>query len=84
MLQLIIKWRDPEFDPSRQVYLNQLQRHTGVKLKYVRPMSGGTHVLRVEGVLDDNQIQRLVDGLGKRSEVEFAEVDRRMHHMKQK
>lgn len=81
MTQLIIKWREPGFDPSRQEYLNQLERDTGVTLRYIRPMSGGAHVLRAEGVTDQNQVQRLVDRLGERPEVEYAEVDRLRHHM---
>jgi len=81
MIQLIIKWRDPGFDPSRPEYLMQLERETGVVFQYVRPMSGGAHVLRAVEVTGDSQRQRLLDGLGKRPEVEYAEVDRRMHHM---
>ena len=81
MIQLIIKWRDPDFDPSRPEYLKQLERDTGVVFQYVRPMSGGAHVLRAVGATEDSQRERLLDGLGKRPEVEYAEIDLRMRHM---
>ena len=84
MTQVIIKFRDPALDPSRQEYLRELAHDTGVKLVYVRPMSGGAHVLRIEGVVDAEQFQRVVNGLATRPEVEYAEPDRLLHHMPQR
>jgi hypothetical protein len=83
MTQVIIKFRDPTLDPARQGYLKELTRDTGVTLVYVRPMSGGAHVLRIEGVVDADHFLRVVEGLAKRPEVEYAEPDRRMHHLPQ-
>ena len=83
MTQVIIKFHDPALDPSRQDYLRELAHDTGVRLVYVRPMSGGGHVLRVEGAVDANQFQRVVNGLATRPEVEYAEPDRLLHHMPQ-
>lgn len=84
MTQVIVKFRDPALDPSRQEYLRKLAHDTGVKLVYVRPMSGGAHVLRVEGAVDAEQYQRVVNGLATRPEVEYAEPDRLLHHMPQR
>jgi hypothetical protein len=84
MTQVIIKFRDPVLDPSRQDYLRELAHDTGVKLVYVRAMSGGAHVLRVEGAVDAEQFQRVVNGLAARPEVEYAEPDRLLHHMPQR
>ena len=84
MSQLIIKFRDPALDPSRQAYLQELARDTGVVLVYVRPMSGGAHILRVEGVVEANRLQSIVKRLAERAEVEYAEPDRWMHTMPQK
>jgi len=80
MTQVIIKFRDPALDPARQGYLDELTRDTGVTVAYVRPMSGGTHVLRIEGAVDAEQFQRVVNGLATRPEVEYAEPDRLLHH----
>ena len=83
MSQLIIKFRDPALDPSRETYLKELARDTGVVLVYVRPMSGGAHVLRVEGPVDAETLRQIVRRLADRAEVEYAEPDRRMHTMPQ-
>ena len=81
--QLIIKFRDPALDPSRETYLKELSRDTGVVLVYVRPVSGGAHVLRVEGPADAATLRQIVRRLAERAEVEYAEPDRRMHTMPQ-
>ncbi len=79
--QLIVKFRDPLFDPARQGYLKELARDTGVTFVYVRTMSGDAHVLRIENVVDADHFLRVVEGLAKRPEVEYAEPDRRMQHL---
>jgi len=81
--QVIVKFNDPTLDPARQDYLKELARGTGVTLVYIRPMSGGAHVLKVEGAVDAGHFQRIVDGLAKRPGVEYAESDRRMRPMPQ-
>ena len=79
--QVIVKFSDPALDPTRPEYLKDLARNTGAVLVYIRPMSGGAHVLQVEGVVDAGHFQRIVDELSKRPGVEYAEADRRMHPM---
>ena len=80
--QLIVKFRDPAFDPAQQGYLKGLARDMGVvTFVYVRPMSGGAHVLGVDEAVDAGHFQRIVEGLAKRPEVEYAEADRRMYPM---
>ena len=79
MSQIIIKFRDPTHDPAQRGYLNELSRDIGVTLVFVRPMSGGAYVLRVEGALDADQFQHVVSDLAKRPEVEYVEPDRRMY-----
>jgi hypothetical protein len=83
MTQVIIKFRDPKLNPAEPGYLNELSRDVGVALVFVRPMSGGAYVLRVEGKVDNEQFQQVVHALAKRSDVEYAEPDRRVHHMPQ-
>lgn len=81
--RLMIKWRDTGFDPTRPVYVRQLQQEIGVVLHYIRPMSGEAHVLRLEGVTDPVQVQTLVNRLQARPEIEYVEIDSRIRHMKQ-
>lgn len=84
MTQVIVKFHDPALDPTRQDYLQTLVLDIGVKLVYVRPMSGGAHVLRVEGAADVAEFRRVVNELASRSEVEYAEPDRLLQHMPQR
>ena len=81
MSQVIVKFRDPTLDPTRRdVLLKEIARDAGVRLTYVRPMSGGAHVLRVDGVMNADHLLRVVDRMTKAPEVEYAEPDRLMHH----
>ena len=81
MSQLIVKFKDPTLDPARPGYLKELARALGATLVYVRPMSGDAHVLRVDDAVDASRLQRIVEGLAKRPEVEYAEPDQLMHTM---
>jgi hypothetical protein len=76
--QIIVAFRDPTFDPSRGDYLQNLSAETGVSLSYLRPMSGGAHVLQVRGGLDARSLGQLVARLAGRPEVRYAEEDRRL------
>lgn len=79
--QIIVKFRDPAFDPSGQGYLTELSGVVGATLEYVRPMSGGAHVLRIRDPWSIPELMRIVDAIARRPEVAFAELDRRKQHM---
>ena len=46
-----------------------------ISLEYVRPMSGGVHVLRLEPPLELDHVKQLTEQLSNREDVEYAEVD---------
>ena len=79
--QIIIKFRDAGVDPSGPHFLSELSRDAGATLVYVRPMSGGAHVLRQGNPSDGAELDRIIERLGKRRDVEYVEPDRRMRHM---
>lgn len=79
--RVIVKFHDPALNPARQDFLKELARDTGVTLVYIRAMSGGAHVLQIEGPVDAGHFRRVVEGLAKKPGVEYAEADRRMRHM---
>ena len=81
MSQVIVKFKDPAVDPARHGYLQELSREIGATLVYVRAMSGGAHVLRVEDSGNTDSFRRIVEGLSKRSDVEYAEPDQVLHPM---
>ena len=80
--QIIIKFRGDGPDPSQPHLLNDISRDAGVTLVYVRPMSGGAHVLRLENPSDGAALDRVIERLGGRRDVEYVEPDRSMRHMK--
>ena len=81
--QIIIKFRDPGLDPSQSHFLEEIGRRAGAALIYVRPMSGGAHVLRPQDPVDAAELDRIIGQLGKRTDVEYVEPDRPMKHMRE-
>lgn len=78
--QIILKFRDPKFDPSAGDYLSKLSAQMGVNIIYVRPMSGDAHVLRIEAAANTDVLRRAMGGLVTRPEIEWAEQDRLLRH----
>jgi len=78
--QIIIKFRDPDLDPSRSHFLDGISRDAGAALVHVRPMSGGAHVLRPKKTVDGVELDRIIGQLRKRHDVEYVEPDRPMRH----
>jgi hypothetical protein len=78
--QIIIKFRDPKFDPSRPEFIQTLSERANVRMEYVRPMSGDAHVFRVQDALDAAAIDEVVRRLSQRPDIEYAEPDYPMRH----
>ena len=79
-VQLIIKFRDSGNGPFRDDLVQELSRDAGAALIYVRPMSGGAHVFRLQKSSDADRLQEVIRRLGKRADVEYVEEDRIMRH----
>jgi len=73
--RIIIKFRAPA-DVSEPAFAKQLARTAGVSLAYVRPLSGGAHLYRVEGARDPAELAGAIERLSKRPDVEYVEPDR--------
>jgi len=82
--QLIIKFRNNDFDPSQADFVNDLSRTANAALVYVRPMSGGAHVFRVENISNTAQLTEVIQRLSTRPDVLYAEQDAIMQHQKMK
>jgi predicted glycosyltransferase len=80
MVQLIIKFRKADFDPSQNNFVQKLSLETKTTIVYVRPMSGGAHVFRVMNITDDTQLKTIIQKLSKRPEILYVEQDRKMQH----
>ena len=82
--QLIIKFRNADFDPSQGDYLQKLSRDIKATLVYLRPMSGGAHVFSLGNVSDTAQLATIIQQLSKRPDILYVEQDRIMKHQQDK
>jgi hypothetical protein len=80
MTQLIIKFRNVNFDPSQGDYLQILSRDIGATLVYLRPMSGGAHVFRVMDITGNEQLTAVIRRLAERADILYVEQDSIMLH----
>ncbi len=78
--QVILKFRNPKFDPSIGDYLSKLSAQMDVNIIYVRPMSGDAHVLLIEAAANTDVLRRALGSLAARPEIEWAEQDRILRH----
>lgn len=78
--QLIIKFSEPTIDPMRADFVEHLSRDAGVTLVYVRPMSGGAHLFRIEHLSDKEQLAGAIKRLTKRTDILYVEPDRVLRH----
>jgi hypothetical protein len=77
-VQIIIKFRRESLDASDERLLTELSRDAGTRLRYLRPLSGGAHVLQAQDLRTPEQLDRLIRRLAERADVEYVEADRRM------
>ena len=74
--QIIVKFADTAVNPSDTHFVDDLSGELGVRLAYVRPMSGAAYVLKVHGLRDAAELQEILRRLAKRPGVAYAEEDR--------
>lgn len=82
--QIIIKFRNDALDPSRPDFTEGLSRDASAKLVYVRPMSGGAHVFRLEDITDSVQLTEVVQRLSRRPDILYVEQDAIMQHQQER
>lgn len=58
--------------------LRDLERRAGVSLRYVRPMAGGAHVLRLDGQVPAAVMEEALQRLRQDPRVRYAEPDIRL------
>jgi hypothetical protein len=78
--QIIIKFKNNVLDPSRDEFVQEISYTAKVNLYYLRPMSGGAHVFRVNDNINAAQIRDIIERLSKRSDVLYVEPDGIMMH----
>ena len=82
--QIIIKFHNHSLDPSRNNFVQGLSRDAKATLVYIRSMSGGAHVFRVENISDAAQLAEVIKRLSNRRDVLYVEQDTIMYHQQEK
>jgi hypothetical protein len=82
--QIIIKFRNSSLDPPRNDFIQGLSRDAKATLVYIRPMSGGAHVFRVQNIFDTAQLTEIIKNLSNRQDVLYVEQDAIMYHQQEK
>ncbi|MFW5452136.1 hypothetical protein [Thioalkalivibrio sulfidiphilus] len=81
MLRLIlVPVPDSGLDPASSEGLDRLSRAAGTRLLYVRPMSGGGHVLVTAEPVLVSQAEAILQRLAADPAIAYAEEDRRVTH----
>lgn len=74
--QVIIRFKPEVSNPADPAFLQKLSADIGVPLIYVRPMSGGAHVLKFGEKLDRAQVDAALQALNREPSIVYAEEDR--------
>lgn len=74
--RVIIRFKPEVTNPADPAFLQKLSADIGVPLVYVRPMSGGAHVLTFGEKLDRAQMDAALQALNREPTVVYAEEDR--------
>ena len=77
--QIIVKFASAVQEPAGPAFVESLSQSAGAKLDYLRPISGDAHVFKVEG-----DAEAAANNLSRRSDVIYAEPDRRLRPMEGK
>lgn len=80
--QIIVKFKDVNTEPATATLLSSLSQTTKLKVKHLRPMSGGAQIYVLSG--DDALVAQALQKLAARPDVEFAELDRKLKPQKTK
>ena len=80
--QVIVKFKTPIAEPASADLLQDLAKTTQANVAHVRSMSGGAQIYLLSNVANDAALAQAIKALSARSDVEYAELDRKMKPQK--
>jgi hypothetical protein len=80
--QIIVKFKDSSTPPATAALLESLSKSAKLKVRHVRPMSGGAQIYLLSGSSDDAVLAEAMKQISARQDVEYAEVDRKIKAQK--
>jgi hypothetical protein len=78
--RLIIKFRNSSPDAAKPEVAESLSATAGVRLVYVRAVSGGAHVFNLENTSGSALLAEIIMKLSARPDIMYVEEDRIMRH----
>ena len=81
--QIIVKFREANTAPATPALLKSLGDSAKMKVRHVRPMSGGAQIYILTGTVDDPALTEAMKQISARPDVEYAEMDRKLKPQKE-
>ena len=80
--QIIVKFKDANTAPATATLLKSLSETAKLKVRHLRPMSGGAQIYVLTGSADAAALTQAMKQISARTDVEFAEIDRKLQPQK--
>ncbi len=80
--QIIVKFKDANIEPASAALLNSLGNTTQLKVRHVRPMSGGSQIYILSGAVEESALDQAMQRISARPDVDYAEIDRKLKPQK--
>ncbi len=80
--QIIVKFKDETTPPSSAALLESLSKSAKLKVRHVRPMSGGAQIYVLSGSSNDAGLADAMKQISARQDVDYAEIDQKLKPQK--
>jgi hypothetical protein len=80
--QVIVKFKDANTEPASATLLKSLGETAKLKVRHLRPMSGGAQIYILSGAVEEAALSQAMQRISARPDVEYAEIDRKLKPQK--
>jgi hypothetical protein len=80
--QVIIKFKNANTEPASASVLKSLGETTKLKVRHLRPMTGGAQIYVLSGAYDEALLSQAIKQVSARPDVEYCELDRKLKPQK--
>ncbi len=80
--QIIVKFKDASTPPTSAALLKSLSSSAKLKVRHIRPMSGGAQIYVLSGSSNDAALAEAMKQISARPDVEYAEIDQKLKPQK--
>ena len=80
--QISVKFKNPNMEPASATLLKSLGETAKLKVRHVRPMSGGAQIYILSGAVEESALNQAMQRISARLDVEYAEIDKKLRPQK--